>query len=127
MQLLSCRIAVAGDDLNVVVREYDTAVTYPELLVIKALHGSESVRDIEDAGDVDRSPEEERDRLKSIYGQEIVKQVFPGEYQPVPTQDTRMRAANTVFDAPDDKTAEDKDKAAEDKAGDKPAPKTKAK
>jgi hypothetical protein len=123
MQLLSCRIAVAGDDLNVVVREHDTAVTYPELLVIKALHGSESVREVEDVGDVDRSPEEERDRLKSIYGNEIVRQVFPGEHQPVPTQDTRMRAANTVFDAPDDK-AEDKpeDKASEDK----PAPKTKA-
>jgi hypothetical protein len=98
MQLLSCRVAVAGDDLNVVVREHDTAVTYPEMLVLKALHGSESVRDIEDAGDVDRDPAEERERLSMIYGREVVRQVFPGDHQPLPTQDLRRRKAADVFD-----------------------------
>ena len=101
MQLLSCRVAVAGDDLNVVVREHDTAVTYPELLVLKALHGSESVRDIEDAGDVDRDPTEERERLVMIYGREVVRQVFPGDHQPLPAQDVRRRKS-------EDKTTEDK-------------------
>ena len=98
MQLLSCHIAVAGDDHNVVVRGHDTAVTYPELLVIKALHGSENVRHIEDYGDVERDPDEERARLREIYGEPIVRQVFPGEHQALPEFDRRMRKSATVFD-----------------------------
>lgn len=107
MQLLSCHIAVAGDDANVIVRDHDTAVTYPELLIIKALHGSENVRHVKDAGDVERDSEEERDRLRELYGELIVKQVFPGaEHQGLPEQDNRMRKAKSVFTDDDDEKAE---------------------
>ena len=91
MQLLSAYIAVAGDDQNVVVREYDTAITFPEMLVLKVLHGSEHVRNIKDAGDVERDPMEERARLSELYGADLIKQVFPGEYTPVPTEDPRRK------------------------------------
>jgi hypothetical protein len=91
MQMLSCAIAVGGDDHSIVRREYDTAVTFPELLILKALHGSESVRDIADAGDVSRDPADERERLRSLYGNAIVMQVFPGEHTALPEFDQRMR------------------------------------
>lgn len=91
MQTLSCAIAVAGDDHSIVRREYDTAVTFPELLILKALHGPENVRDIADAGDVSRDPDDERQRLRSLYGHAIVMQVFPGEHTPLPEYDQRMR------------------------------------
>ena len=116
MQLMKCHIAVGGDDLNVVVRDHDTAVTYPELLVIKALHGGENVREIEDAGDVDRDPAEERERLSMIYGREIVRQVFPGDHSPLPVQDMRRNKkaqapSGDVFDSGETpETTETKDK-----------------
>jgi len=91
MQMLSCAIAVGGDDHSIVRREYDTAVTFPELLILKALHGPENVRDIADAGDVARDPDDERERLRSLYGNAIVMQVFPGEHTALPEHDQRMR------------------------------------
>jgi len=108
MQLLSCHIAVAGDDHNVVVRDHDTAVTYPELLVLRALHGGESVRHVADAGDVERDPADERERLANIYGREIVNHVFPGEHTQLPVEDRKMRPkkaapADDVLEPPDDK------------------------
>ena len=89
MQLLSCHLAVAGDDRNIVHRDYDTAVTYPELLVLRALHGSESVREVADFGDVERDPAEERQRLINIYGRQIVDHVFPGEHTQLPEEERR--------------------------------------
>ena len=89
MQLLSAYVSVGGDDLNVVVREYDTAITFPEMLILKALHGPESVRRITDVGDVDRDPDEERARLQSIYGGAVIQMVFPGSHTPLPTEDPR--------------------------------------
>lgn len=110
MQLLSCYVAVAGDDQNIVVREYDTAVTYPELLVLKALHGGENVRRVADAGDVERDPHDERERLSSLYGKQIVDHVFPGEHTALPEVDRRLRpnpapATDDVLEPPDEKPA----------------------
>lgn len=105
MQLLSCHIAVAGDDQNIVVREFDTAVTYPELLILKSLHGAENVRHVADAGDVERDNDDERNRLREIYGGEIVKQVFPGDHTPLPEVDRRMRKQTaSVLDDDEDKS-----------------------
>jgi len=91
MQLLSCSIALGGDDHSVVFREYDTAITFPELLVLKALHGGENIRNIKDAGEVERDSDEERQRLLALYGIEVMKQVFPVEHQPLPEHDARMK------------------------------------
>ena len=120
MQLLSCHIAVAGDDANIVVRDYDTAVTYPELLLLKALHGSENVRHIADAGDVERGNDEERSRLRELYGETILKQVFPGDFTELPEHDRKMRKAATVFD--DDKQEKDPPKAKAEEPAVKAAP-----
>ena len=91
MQLLSCSIALGGDDHTIVVREYDTAITFPELLVLKALHGGENIRNIKDAGEVERDSDEERQRLLALYGGEVMRQVFPVEHQPLPEHDARMK------------------------------------
>lgn len=91
MQMLSCHVCVGGDDDNIVVKDHDGAVTFPELLILKALHGDESVRNIVDKGDVERESDEERQRLVGLYGAEIVKQVFPVQHQELPELDRRLR------------------------------------
>ena len=96
MQLLSCHVCIGGDDDNIVVKDHDTAVTFPELLILKALHGDESVRSITDLGDVERDPEEERQRLLNLYGAEIVRQVFPVAHQELPEMDKRLRRQAAV-------------------------------
>jgi hypothetical protein len=90
MQLLSCHIAIAGDDNSIIVRDTDNPVTYPEMLVLKALHGGEHVRHIEDIGEVERDNEEERARLNEIYGLDIVRQCFPGVGD-VPEKDAKIK------------------------------------
>jgi hypothetical protein len=110
MQLLSCYISIAGDDDQIVVREHDSAVTFPEMLILKALHGGDSVRNIKDAGEVERDSDEERQRLIALYGYEIVKQVFPGEHTALPEHDARMkreRAKEKEAETPDVLRAEE--------------------
>lgn len=90
MQLLSCEIVLGGDDKNTVVRGPSAPVTYPEMLVIAAIHGKEHVRDIRYVGEDDRENAEERDRLARIYGEQVVARVFPGDHVPLPEGDPRL-------------------------------------
>lgn len=97
MQMLSAYIAVAGDDANVVHRNYDTAITFPEMLILRTLHGSENIRRVLDVGYIERDSEEERSRLMNIYGHAIVKQLFPMDYQELPMGDSRIDKAPVPF------------------------------
>jgi hypothetical protein len=90
MQLLSCYLVIGGDDNSVVVRDHDTAVTYPEMLVLKALHGGENVRQLEDIGAVERDSDAERSRLSELYGEGIVRQTFPG-HGDLPERDGKIK------------------------------------
>lgn len=64
----------------------DPPVTYPEYLVLRAIHGSGAVTDPVDVGDLeeDRSDEEERRRLAVRFGDEVVKELFPGALAKLP-------------------------------------------
>lgn len=90
MQLLSCHIAIAGDDNSIVVRDIDNPVTYPEMLVLKVLHGAEHVRHVEAIGEIERDSDEERSRLNELYGVSVVSQTFPG-ITSLPEHDPKVR------------------------------------
>lgn len=64
MQICTCTVAIGGDPGMTVTKE---RVTVPELMVLRAIHGDDAVRNIEVTGDIDVSSPEERERLMSVY------------------------------------------------------------
>ena len=63
-KLYSCKLRLGGSVLNEI-RKFD--VTVPEIEVLKVLHGSDSVVDIKETGEVARSDREERARIENIF------------------------------------------------------------
>ena len=77
--IVTCKIQVGGDPGTIVVRGKSRPVPYPEIPILKHLHGETNVFDIEvcdlirrDAGSI------EKNRMATIYGQEAVEHVYPG-------------------------------------------------
>jgi hypothetical protein len=91
-QLLSCDVALAGDILNVVARHAFNPVTYPELLVLRYLHGENAITNIFDVGHVERDEDDEFKRLMETYGGETVREkIFPGAGARLPNGDNRYK------------------------------------
>lgn len=78
-QLLSALVSLAGDKNNVVSRGADNPITYPELFILRTVHGGDdNVYDLVEIGETDDRPAAvEKDRLRRIYGA-VVDQVFAG-------------------------------------------------
>lgn len=75
MQLYSCIVRLNGEMKNEV---FKSDVTAAEIKVLKAIHtpvdaGVESIHSIKSATRVDRDDDEERDRLREIYGEGLSK------------------------------------------------------
>jgi hypothetical protein len=64
MQTYNCTVAIAGDAGMSVAKE---RVTVPELMVLRAVHGEDAVRNLEYAGEADTTSPEERSRLAALY------------------------------------------------------------
>lgn len=64
MQICNCTVALGGDMAMVVVKE---RVTVPELMILRAVHGEDSVRNIDVIENADVDDVEERTRLQLIY------------------------------------------------------------
>jgi hypothetical protein len=64
MQIVNCTVAIAGEAGMTVYKE---RVSVPEILVLRAIHGEDAVRNIEVIEDVEAESNEERARLTSIY------------------------------------------------------------
>ena len=82
MQVVNCSVRL-GSNLNSVVRKI--GVTIPEILVLRAIHGSDSVVDFEAVrfgGNVTNTAE--MDRLCALYNPNLVRSVFPGASPSLP-------------------------------------------
>lgn len=100
-QLLQCEIALGGDILNVVARHALIPITYPELLVLRYLHGQNAVNEIFDAGAVERDDAYEMQRLTETYGYETVREkLFPGAGNRLPNGDNRFKPKLVIPDKP---------------------------
>lgn len=64
MQIVNCTVAIAGEAGMTVYKE---RVSVPEILVLRAIHGEDAVRNIEVIEDADIDSNDERARLLSIY------------------------------------------------------------
>jgi hypothetical protein len=100
-QLLQCEIALGGDILNVVARHSGIPITYPELLVLRYLHGQNAVNEIFDAGAVERDDDYEMQRLTETYGYDTVRdKLFPGAGTRLPNGDNRFKPKLVIPDKP---------------------------
>lgn len=75
MQQANCHVRLAGDVGNEV---FKSCITPAELLILQAIHGGGSVLKIEPRGMDKRSHADEIERLKTEYGDDNFKKVFPG-------------------------------------------------
>jgi len=77
IQLVTAYINLSGSPDNVVAKGQDTQMTFPESLVLAALHGgAENVHTVVSVGFVERTIAEEMTRLSLMYG-DVVGKVFP--------------------------------------------------
>jgi len=82
MQVVNCTVAIGGEAGMTVLK---TNVTVPEVMVLRAIHGEDAVRNIEVISNEDISSNDERDRLLAIYKmpEGIVKETI-GATGPLP-------------------------------------------
>jgi predicted nucleotidyltransferase len=64
MQLLNCSVAIGGEAGMTVFKE---RVTVPEIMVLRAVHGDDAVRNIEVVGSITFNSADERERLALVY------------------------------------------------------------
>jgi hypothetical protein len=78
--LCECMIDNNGEKTNVLLRDASNPVPWPEILVLQAIHGEQSIYDIKPVALGPReSPLREKDRMALIYGRDTVEQVYSGK------------------------------------------------
>jgi hypothetical protein len=97
-QLIGCQIDLGGNRDSVIVRSrHDNPVTFPELLVLKNIHGDEHVHHLMSVGETERGYQEEFERLQTRYGGEVMATMFPGPLQMLPLADDALPTDDEVF------------------------------
>lgn len=96
-QLIGCEINIGGDRTQTVVKDAFDPVTFPEYIVLRALHGgAEHVHSAVAVGYREVDPAVERERLGLRYGEALVASLFPGAMTGLPTEDLTLATAEEV-------------------------------
>lgn len=80
MQTAKVLIHINGEPFNVV----EKPLTAPEIVIIRRLHGADSVQDPVRIEDRATSNGDELNRLREVYGDAIVTECFPGAMPQLP-------------------------------------------
>ncbi|MGX5775473.1 hypothetical protein [Methylorubrum zatmanii] len=111
MDTANILVALGGDRGNVVPK---AGVTPGEILALQAIHGPDSVFDVEPAGKVDRNNAEELGRIRTLYGGERdesgrskIADLFPGAGARVPTTIKSLDLPSESFKPKTRATADD--------------------
>ena len=100
-QLCRASIALAGDTDQVVVRHRGIPLVFPEVIILQHIHGEDAVSDLHVVGAWETSQAEVLERIKFIYGEEVVKAVFPGSRPRLPPADSTIPPCELpIFVAP---------------------------
>lgn len=93
MNVFNAKIRLAGSIGNEV---HKWGLTVPELIILRVLHGTDGVVDIQHAGIADIDDIEERERLSTVYDEGLmnlgddaktsVSKMFGGDYNPLPSE-----------------------------------------
>ncbi len=78
MHFCTAYVAIAGDKNQIVHRGRFNPVSWPEIEVLRAVHGDDSVTEVNPFVEVEQDPRAERERLVLIYGGEALNLCFPG-------------------------------------------------
>ncbi len=78
MHYCTAKIRLSGDLRNVVSRGHHNPISWPEIEILRVLHGDDSVIDVTPFVRVEQSVKDEKERLRFKYGNDVVEQVFPG-------------------------------------------------
>ena len=62
-----------------VIRDAFNPVSYPEVEILRHIHGDDAVLDVKPIAEVEQSVKEEKERLQLKYGGSVVEDVFPGK------------------------------------------------
>jgi len=96
-QLLAVEINTGGDRDNTVVRDRFDPVTYPEYIVLQALHGGpDHVHGAVVVGHTARDGAAEKERLSLKYGGDLVANLFPGAMAMLPEGDVSIPTLEEV-------------------------------
>ena len=87
-QLLRCMVALDGDRDHVIYRHRGTPILLPELPILQHIHGDLAVTEVHVVGVCEMSNDEALQRLRIIYGDDAVKDVYPGTRPRLPQIDT---------------------------------------
>lgn len=82
MHFCRAKIAIGEDRDNVFCAGNFDPISWPEVMVLQALHGEGSISDVEPFVEVDITSREERGRLARKYGESVVATVFGGKQGP---------------------------------------------
>lgn len=102
MQIANALVALGGDRRNTVPK---SNITVAEVMVLQAIHGEDSVHEIEIVGDSQIAAEDLRDYLRSHYPAKdedarlIVDMVFPGRRPDFPQSFSDVEIADVQFKA----------------------------
>lgn len=82
MHFCTAVIALGEEIGNTVVRDHFSPVSWPEIEVIRAIHGDASVNEVSPFVSVPQSPRAERRRLDELYGPTACASVWGGNSVP---------------------------------------------
>lgn len=77
MHFCTAKISLAADLRNVVDRDAYSPISWPEVEVLRVVHGETAITEIKPFVSVQQSEKDEKTRLRLIYG-DVVEEVFPG-------------------------------------------------
>ena len=78
MHFCTCSIRIDGDMRTVVPRDIFCPVSYPEIDVLRHIHGEDAVLDVKPFISVEQTTKDEKFRLGLKYGGEVLEIVYPG-------------------------------------------------
>jgi hypothetical protein len=86
MHTYSCKVRLGGSVINEVPK---VGVTVPEMVLLQHVHGADSISNVAYSKAVERTEDEERDRLRQVYGTSVkskqrVEQILGMDHQPLP-------------------------------------------
>ena len=93
-QQIKCDIALKGDARSVITK---SPVSVPEIVVMRRIHGDDSVTNISVIGEWEHNDEAERDRLGRIFGDGRIIEIF-NQYGELPKTFKDARIEDVLLD-----------------------------
>jgi hypothetical protein len=78
MHFCTAFIAISSDQQQIAYRGPDNPISWPEIEVIRQLHGDHAVQEVKPFVQVDQSSTSEKERLSLIYGPVVGEKVYTG-------------------------------------------------